>query len=334
MKKEATKTAHDRDAQIQKELDELATLRNDIVARGNILVGQAERLSAILVMEERFEDDFKNNYCGLEALRQEVVKHVHISCDCKDVYLKVLDLSSTIFNKGYDERWNWAIALKGEKEKILSRRNEVVFKTKKVKKYVKDILKCDETSFEDRIEALRRLKHNYKNYINNAQDQVRQKGKLIITHVKAYSDVKLEESVLHAKQLALSDKMRSKKRVISQVEADTVNNEVNADVNKAKIVIEHSKIVEALKVIQSCANEIKRLDPSVKRFDPVFYSIYSDPDMLNKAPEPILLEIKKTSTSLKYQEYMKSMFESLFGCDESKEILKVKKFRHKQDNNL
>ena len=111
------------------------------------------------------------------------------------------------------------------------------------------------------------------------------------------------------------------------------SHEVN-DNTKGLIALEQSKIIAALKIIETSTNEIKRLDPSLKRYSPTFYSIYSDPSIPKKAPNAIFLETTKISTSKTYEEYLKKLFELLFGCDESKEVLNQKKFRHKQTNDI
>jgi hypothetical protein len=118
MKEKAMQLALDYDAQIQKDLDELNELRDDMINDSKILLREAKRLIAIDVVFESDYSAFEISYEGLEAMRVKLLPHINANEDCRSIYVTVLDISSDIYDKGYNARFKWALDLKDEKEKI------------------------------------------------------------------------------------------------------------------------------------------------------------------------------------------------------------------------
>ena len=334
-KETAVQLALDYDAKIQKDIDELNELRDDMINGSKILLREAERLVATDVIFESDYSAFEISYEGLEAMRVKLLPHINANEDCRSTYVTVLDISSNIYNKGYNARFNWALDLKDEKEKIRNRKEEINFVSVGQKRLLQDTVNCNNSEFEEKMKAISTLKHIEKNKISSTVKQLTDKGILLLNHIQKYFKHKQEQELVHAERVIEADSVKNKsaRRTITSIVDNTLLTEVN-DNTKGLIALEQSKIIAALKIIETSTNEIKRLDPSLKRYSHTFYSIYSDPSIPKKAPNAIFLETTKISTSKTYEEYLKKLFELLFGCDESKEVLNQKKFRHKQTNDI
>jgi hypothetical protein len=111
MKETATQLALDNDEKIQKDIDDLKKLRNDMIDDGKILLLEANRLIAIDVVFESNSSDFEICYNELEALRVKLLPHINGNEDCRSTYVTVLGISSDIYDIGYNSRFKWASLL-------------------------------------------------------------------------------------------------------------------------------------------------------------------------------------------------------------------------------
>ena len=125
---------------------------------------------------------------------------------------------------------------------------------------LKDIVESEESEFEEKMTAITTLKHIEKNKINSAVNQVKDKGLLLLIHLNKYFEHKQYQELAHTKRVIEADKAKNKsaRRTITTHEDENSIIEVN-DNTKALIALEHSKIIAALKIIETSAETIMRL---------------------------------------------------------------------------
>ena len=340
-KERALERANANDRAMELERERIIEERICLINSTTLTIDSASGLLNEDVILDRYDNDFNTYYDELESKRLLLMNHLNYDNNVVRLYNQVLDLTSKIYTLAVNEHWAWVDPYRERRRLIIERAQEIVFVPQDgVKLTAKEKLDSDSSTFDEKLQAIRILKKNENGYISTQKDNVFKHGLAVLKHVNLYMDHKKLEYDLHNKQTVISNKSQGLKRKITQalIVPDGIDdhNGVLDEGTLTSIREEHDKIKDAIEIIRIATNKIKVLDPSTNRKKPIFLACYSDPDMIESSPQPILIENneEKKADTMTFKDYMHKIFHSFFGCDYDNENLTHKVSRHKQTNNI
>jgi hypothetical protein len=332
-KEKAHARADAKDAELIEKDKELKVERKALIAESNALVEIAEELLSRDIIFDAHCNDYKNNYDQFESNRIKLTAHINWDVDCAASYNKDLRVSDKIYELGYREKWDWAIEIRQKRKVIQDRDAAVQFVTTNPteKKTAVQVFNSDNSTFEEKMEAIKTMKKNEKGYISDRTKKIFEYGKKLLLNINNYFAHKNNQYDIHELQTEKANNNASNKRKFEvEINDNTVLNQSTIN----KINAEHKKINEAIKEIKNATYKIKELDSKTRRYKPVFFALFSDPDMPNESPNPIFIQNERIETTERYRLNMIDVFNSFFACDLSDNSTCHKLVKHKQNNDI
>ena len=333
-KEKAHARADAKDAELIEKDNELKVERRVLIDESNALVVIAQELLSREVYDAH-SNDYKNNYDQFESNRIKLTAHINWDVDCAASYNKDLSVSDSIYELGYREKWEWAIEIRKRRKVIQGRDAAVQFLATDPteKKTAAQVFNGDSATFEDKMEAIKTMKSNEKHYIRDRAKKILGYGHKLLQNINNYFAHKNDQYDIHELQTDKANNNAGNKRKFTvEINDNTVLNQTTIN----EINAEHIKINEAIKEIKNATKRIKELDSKTRRYKPVFFALYSDPDMPNESPNSIFIQdgIERIETTDRYKLNMIDVFNSFFACDSNDNSKCHKVVKHKQNNDI